>query len=184
MSDSSQTIVGVDVSEAAAAGLGARIVERLVARGIVETALTDCVMTGVGRGPGPRAGDAVEGSTEAAARIRDLRTNGMRLAVGRQVFDTGGNGLEVRCEACGEAFEPGDGYAAAAGAWFEGDDGAAYTCDRCGVGRLVREWDGDWAWALGCLGFEFWNWPSLRGEFVGEVAAMMGGRVRLVRSRV
>ena len=55
-----------------------------------------------------------------------LAVNGAEIAVGRRVFDAGGNGIELRCDACGVPFEPDDSWSDAAGAWFNGDNLASF----------------------------------------------------------
>ncbi len=109
-----------------------------------------------------------------------LAVNGVEIAVGRRVFDAGGNGIELRCDACGVPFEPDDSWSDAAGAWFNGDNLASLPCPSCGRQALLTEWRGRWPWGFGNLGLQFWNWPPLSDSFVHALTRKLGHRTIIV----
>jgi len=183
MSDASQVIVDIEASEAEAARLAEEIRAWLAAQGVIAQGPSDCVLgEGEGYAPGPGYGVAlVPGSVDEFLR---LRTNGLCLRAGRAVFDPGANGTELRCEACGVAFEPGDDWFDAVGAWAGGDDDASFACPDCQRTRRLAEWRGPWPWGFGNLGLEFWNWPPLSDAFVRAVGERLQHRVVVVRSHL
>ncbi|GAA2081622.1 hypothetical protein [Actinomadura alba] len=71
-----------------------------------------------------------------------------------------------------EAWEPFDEVL---NGWAEGRD-AIIACPACAqpVEPTSWKWADDY-FALGHLGFTFWNWPPLRPEFVAEFTHRLGG---------
>ena len=117
--------------------------------------------------------EAIEGPAYEESFL-GLWTNGVEFAVGRQVFDAGGNGIELQCDACDVSFEPDDSWMDAVGAWFGGDDLVSFPCPSCGQQALLTEWRGPWPWGFGNLGIEFWNWPSLSDDFIHAITRKLG----------
>ncbi|NEA23963.1 hypothetical protein [Actinomadura bangladeshensis] len=69
--------------------------------------------------------------------------------------------------------------------WAEGRD-AVMPCSSCArsVELAAWEWADDY-FALGYLGFTFWNWPPFRAEFVEEFGRRLGGhRVVLLAGKL
>jgi hypothetical protein len=60
--------------------------------------------------------------------------------------------------------------------WDSGGSGIR-TCGSCGAECALNDWQWDAPWGFGWLGFTFWNWAPLTGEFVAEVAELLGHRV-------
>jgi hypothetical protein len=112
--------------------------------------------------------------------VLEVSTNGLRIAVGRQFFHAGGNGIELTCGACGSTFEPGSGYMDAVADWLDGNDAAAYSCPSCDRSQRLTSWRGPFAWGFGNLGLEFWNWPPLSDSFVRSVERRLGHATVLV----
>jgi hypothetical protein len=69
--------------------------------------------------------------------------------------------------------------------WAEGRD-VVICCPACARPVTPTSWK--WAenyFVLGHLGFEFWNWPSLRAEFVAEFTRRLGGhRIALLAGKL
>ena len=185
MSDNSQAIVDVEVQEAAAQKLADDICAWLVQMGIIkaETSPGSTLDEGEGHEPGPRHAVALAGKPDRdwLATVENGGGGGVSLLVGRQVFDAGGNGIELKCPACNKVFEPGDNWGETVSEWFEGDDDAAFACPSCGKSQRLAEWRGPWPWGFGNLGIVFWNWPPLSESFVREVSERLGHKTVLVR---
>ncbi|WP_405568696.1 hypothetical protein OG418_28790 [Streptomyces phaeochromogenes] len=192
MGDHFQTVVDVDATADEAQVLAARVVEWLVAEGIVLGGRTDCVLgQPLGHPPGPNWRRAVEESPDWDP------WDGLAVHTERTVFDSGQGGPEsVTCPRCetttplsGETYdedyevsreaEPDNGawprFAAAMGTWHE-TGAATVDCPACARPVALT----DWIWeddhyAFGHLGLEFWNWPELRPDFIQEISRLLGG---------
>jgi hypothetical protein len=183
MSNDAQILVAIDCPAGQAQVRGDAVLGWLVDRGIVEHETSDCVLgnDGQGHSPGPHLETAVDGDT---ATTRQLWTNGLSIVVGRTIFDSGSNGVELQCPECSATFEPDDDWSDAAQTWAEGEDSVPYSCPACGRDQALQDWTGPWPWGFGPLGFEFWNWPPLNRDFVESLSALLPGRVRLVRQHL
>lgn len=181
MSDNSQAIVDVDATEEEAPRLAEELLAWFSAEGIVKPDPSDCILgEGLGYAPGPRFFVALE-DPSAADGLLTLPSDGLRIATGRQVFDTGGNGIGLHCAACGATFEPGPEWIDAVEEWDGGNDAAAFACPSCNHKQRLADWRGPWAWGFGRLGLEFWNWPPLSSEFIRSVEQRLKHRTVLVR---
>lgn len=184
MGDSYQTIVDETASEIEAPELAQRVLRWLIDEGVVVAETTDCTLGTDGHAPGP---EAVKATGEIDAEdLRSLRTNGLAITTSRSVFDTGFSGeIELICSACRHRFEPiplafGDALAE----WYEQSGPGELACPRCGSTRAVTEWQFERPFGFGCLGFTFWNWPTLQDEFVSAVSARLGHPVAVVCGRL
>ncbi|PUB26077.1 hypothetical protein C8K30_106165 [Promicromonospora sp. AC04] len=183
-------VADLDATEAEAPELGRRVVDALVARGVLLPELSsDAALGGVGHPPGPAWADTVARSVSGEAPW------GMQVGVGREVYD-GGQGAvaAVTCPGCfvrrsffgpPEEFGPTcsdeDGlrwFYDAAATW-RSDGVADLECRTCGAAAPVTRWTADAA-ALACLGFTFWGWDELLPEVTEWIAAATGGH-RIVR---
>jgi hypothetical protein len=110
---------------------------------------------------------------------------GLEVAIGRRVFDAGGHGIDsLACPACGMRHDPDSlPWSDAVGAWHAGDDQSAMKCPACGVEQCIVAWHFDVPWALGNLGFGFWNW-TIKERLVQEVESLIRCRCRLVRQHI
>ncbi|MEB3367529.1 hypothetical protein [Saccharopolyspora mangrovi] len=187
MGDWFQTIVDVEVGAEDAEHFAAEVRDWLISAGIVLSERTDCVLGAqVGHPPGPAAGQALEDPSEDDGWQR-LWTKGLDITVGRAVFDAGQGEVEaVTCPHCAkelrlvdacwqlidEAWAP---FREVLTDWPEGLDGviACRFCERP-VEPTAWLWADDHL-ALGQLGFTFWNWPSLKQDFVDEIGRRLGG---------
>ncbi|MFJ8850794.1 hypothetical protein [Streptomyces sp. NPDC102437] len=184
MGDYFQTIVDLDATEQDAARLGAGLLDRLVADGIVAAERTDCVLGGDGHGnpPGPHYARAVDDPEPV-----ELWSNGLHITTGRTVFDSGqGEPQAATCPLCAtgirlvdDTWTPVDGawepFAGRFADWEKGGEGAV-ECPAChrpsGIARW--SWEDDY-YACGQLGLTFWNWAELTHDFEQEVRRHLGG---------
>lgn len=179
MSDNAQTVVDIDVSAEQAPELASIVRVWLVEQQIIEQEQSDSVLGGTGHRPGINYRTAIQADKDYD--FLGLWRNGVEIAVGRRVFDAGGNGIELRCDACGVSFEPDGSWSDAVGAWFDGDDRASFPCPSCNRQALLTEWRGPWPWGFGHLGVVFWNWPPLSESFRQAITRKLGHRTVFVR---
>ena len=195
MGDHFQIIADAEATEAEAPALGASVVSWLASEGIIGAEPTDCVLSAEpGYPPGPRYIAAVTGPSEWLPR---LRTNGLAVITTRSVFHPIQGELgPVACPHCGQTVEledPATGqptqqwerFSDALNAWMSGD-ACAVACPRCRqvTGFNDWHWTGDWPFAVGFLGFKFWNWPPLRESFITQMASQLGHRVVVTRGKL
>jgi hypothetical protein len=211
LSDHAQIVVDTEVSAEQAPELANIVRAWLVREQIIRQEESDSVLGDTGHRPGINCQAAIRIDPDGKARLQrllgaamvspawsaaleeaiggpayqesflGLSTNGVEFAVGRRVFDAGGNGIELQCDACGVSFEPDDLWSDAVGAWFSGDDLVSFPCPSCGQQALLTEWRGPWPWGFGNLGIAFWNWPPLSDDFIHAIARKLGHRTVLVR---
>lgn len=179
MGDYYQIIVVKDVSAEDAPRLAGQLRDWLVAKRIIEPELTDCTLGGPGHRPGPEHARALE---SAEFEVPRLWTNGFQIETGRTVFHTISG--QLTCRACGARFEPQGGWFDAVSVWYEGDDDVTFACPECGKPERLTEWDGEWPWGFGNLGFTFWNWPRLSERFVHEASEQLGRQTLVVRGKL
>ncbi|SCE93121.1 hypothetical protein GA0070558_11465 [Micromonospora haikouensis] len=152
---------------------------------------SDCVLGGSGHAPGPRFGTTV---AEQGPGVPDLWADGMGVIVRRTVFYPGQDDGGLQCPHCGR-LEQRDGsytgpvpsqwrrFHSAAKGWMDGGPAEA-TCAYCGLPVALNEWQWESEpWAVGALGFTFWNCPPLLPAFVAEVGGRLGHPVRLVSGK-
>ncbi|MEV4000607.1 hypothetical protein [Actinomadura sp. NPDC049753] len=187
MGDWFQKIIDVEAGAEDAERLAVRVRDWLISGGIVLAERTDCVLGAEGgHPPGPAVGQALEDPSSDDG-WQSLWTNGLDITVGRTIFDAGqGDPVAVTCPHCtseirlvddhwqpiDEAWAP---FSEVFTEWSEGYDGVI-ACPSCGkpVEPSAWKWAEDY-FALGHLGFTFWNWPELKQDFVAEVGRQLGG---------
>ncbi|MBR8642270.1 hypothetical protein KEF29_30465 [Streptomyces tuirus] len=176
MGDTFQTIADPDASARDAARLAGRVVEWLVAEGIVLADAEPGWALGEhpAHPPGPHWHKAV-------ADARWGSPEGVAVHTGRRVCftlrDPGPD--EVTCPRCGQrATVEGDlehRFRTACDAWY-GTGRADVDCPACAVPVPLPAWAWtDDAFAFAHLGFEFWNWPALSEEFRARTAGFLDG---------
>ncbi|MGW0575859.1 hypothetical protein ACWD25_07775 [Streptomyces sp. NPDC002920] len=173
MGDCFQVIVDLDVSEADAPRLAGRLIERLVAGGVVLAERNDSMALG-GHPAGPDWHRAVADDWDWQP------SDGLAVHTGRGVFHSGADVPEhAVCPRCG-ARTPLDaeGWArvsAAISAWSETGT-ADLPCPACAAPAPLPDWAWDDApFAFGHLGLRFWNWPDLTEEFRAHLADLLDG---------
>ncbi len=173
--DFSQTLVDLDAGGADAARLAGRVVDWLVAEGVVLAERTDCVLgQPSGHPPGPHWDRAVGDDWDFEP------SDGLAVHTVRTGFTSGADmpGAAI-CPRCGVATPLGTGtwarFGAAMRTWY--DTGAATVdCPACVAAVAVPDWGWDEApLGFGCLGFEFWNWPPLTDAFRARLAVLLDG---------
>jgi hypothetical protein len=179
LSDHAQIVVDIDVSAEQAPELADVVRAWLVGQHIIKQEPSDSVLNGVGHRPGLLYRDAIHWDKDWD--FLSLATNGVKIAVGRQVFHSCENGIELQCDVCGVSFEPDDSWYDVIGAWFDGDDLASFPCPSCGQQALLTEWRGPSPWGFGNLGVQFWNWPPLSDSFLQAITRKLGHRTVFVR---
>ena len=181
MGDYFRTIVDLEASPQQAPPLAERVVEWLVAEGIVlAEAEPGWALGHPGHPPGPHWGKAVEDARWGAPE-------GLAVYTERTVFHGGQGGPEaVCCPRCGvttrlitdewelidDAWAP---FREAIDAWHK--TGAAQVdCPACTEAVSLPDWT--WAddyFAFAHLGFEFWNWPPFTEEFRTRISELLDG---------
>ncbi|WP_131746914.1 hypothetical protein [Frankia sp. Cppng1_Ct_nod] len=186
MSDWFRTIGDIEAAAGNAEELAAAMIGWLVEAGIVAADRTDCVLgSELGYPPGPNYADAM---TEPDTTLGRLRTNGLEVITGRQVFDFGeGEVVNAGCPHCAATIRLIDDhwelddrvwgpFGDAIHAWHGGAAGIV-SCAVCAKPVELNDWRWNPEWGFGYLGFKFWNWPSLAPGFVTEFAGRLGHRV-------
>ena len=85
------------------------------------------------------------------------------------------------CLACGaETNEAQIDWSRAVEQWYDAREPALLRCPRCGADSRIERWTFRPMWALGYLGFEFYEW-FLKPEFVQQIASWLDHRVALVQ---
>jgi len=180
MGETFQSIVDKDASVEEAEKLAHEILNWLVERGIVKNTLTDCVLGDQGYPPGPNYEQV---TTDHHYDIRSLWTNGLHLIIGRTVFHAGGGIRDISCPQCHIVLDDESRWVAAISEWYEGKVGTL-RCVRCEQANPITEWIFDPPWGFGNLGFEFWNWPALKDDFVSEIGARLKHRIIMVKGKL
>ncbi|WP_031478801.1 hypothetical protein [Streptomyces bicolor] len=183
MGDHFQTIVDLEAGPQQAPRLAERVLEWLVAEGIVLAERTDCVLgPPLGHPPGPNWQRAV-GPDDADGDPWD----GLAVYTERTVFHGGQGGPEaVTCPRCGTttrlitdqwelidaAWAP---FREAISAWHKAGE-AMVDCPACAEAVPLPDftWADDY-FAFAHLGFEFWNWPELTPEFRTRISELLDG---------
>ena len=173
------------IPEDEAAKLGARMLLWMQGQGYVETMPSDCVL---GKGPGfrftARANEA-QGVPIfphwAGTQNVPLRTFGMEVKIGKNVFHSGEGGLESAfCPACTQTLLDEEGYDLAS-AWWDSPPDAPLPCPRCRVGQDISAYGFTPVWGFSSLGFKFWNTGPPSEAFVKRFAEELGEPVRVVQ---
>ena len=184
MGDWFQSIVDPETTEADAPAAADRVLRWLIDEQIVVGDRTDCTLGDGGYAPG-RAYVKATGSSDPY--LLATRTNGLEVVSTRTVFYSGGLGYELKivCLSCGGRFEPPEGpWGDAVGEWYHRRGAGMLACPGCGAARPVTEWPHEPAFGFGNVGFTFWNWPNLTGEFVAAVGRQLRHRVFVVVGKV
>ncbi|MER5433100.1 hypothetical protein [Streptomyces sp. NPDC002588] len=170
MGDSYQVIVDLDVNEAEAPRLAQRVVDGLVAEGVVLAERTDFLLGA--HPPGPNWHHAT---------ADDLKpTDGLAVLTGRGVFPSGAGAPEhATCPRCATRTPlDTEGWArvsTAIAAWSETGT-AELSCPTCAAATPLPDWTWDDApFTFGHLGLKFWNWPDLTEEFKAHLTGLLDG---------
>jgi hypothetical protein len=189
-----EIIADVEATETEAPELAASVVAWLAREGIIAAEPADCVLGAEsGYPPGPRYTVAV---TEPADWLPRLHINGIEVCASRTVFLAGqGKPGPVVCPHCrqrveledpatGQSTPQWESFSDALTAWMEDGPGEV-RCRQCGQMAGFN----DWRWigepfAIGFLGFTFWNWPPLSESFIVQMASHLEHRVVVIRGKL
>ncbi|MFD6274276.1 hypothetical protein ACFWFI_01565 [Streptomyces sp. NPDC060209] len=190
MGDFFERVVDLEATGEEAGPLAGRMVDWMVAEGIVTREMTGdgvySLSVDHGYAPGPDWARAVADASDPS-----WLPGPVAVVVGRD-YHVGGQGEDeadsATCPRCAtrtvvidhpESFEADeevwrpfrDGIAA----WKETGRGEV-TCPACAVLVPVTEWDFGPGFDLGALAFDFWGWPPLGVSFLAEFRAGLGHR--------
>jgi len=183
MGDSFEVIVDLDATAADASGLASRALDWLVREGIVRAERTDCVFgEPLGYPPGQQWAKAVTGPGRMPPDGLRMPTDGLSIVTARTVFNGGqGDAQYATCPRCAsrtwfytEGWERIEGAAEAfinAVKEWDASGAATVACPSCAQASEITRWrwEGDY-FALGYLGFEFWNWWHLDPRFIAGLS--------------
>lgn len=172
MGDTFQTVVDRDAGPRDAPRLAERVVEWLVAEGIVlATAQAGWALgDDPAHPPGPRWHEAV-------THARWGSPEGLVVHSARSVFygDSGGRETSVTCPRCSAVTGDTSFLSPAMESWHRTGE-ACPLCPACGAGVPLPEWDwSDDHLAFVHLGFRFWNWPRLDDVFLTRMTRLLDG---------
>lgn len=177
-----QTTVDLDATAEDAEALAEHTVAWLVAEEIVLAERADCRYGGrPAYLPGARWSQVTD-------ERRYLESDGLAVVTGRTVFfGPLGSDSSPICPRCAEAIaaeRTRDPIRWAMDTWYR-TGAAEVRCPACGHPAPLPEW----AWEHNCfafayLGFEFWNGPRLRCEFIAELGRVLGHRTRVVEGKI
>ena len=183
MGDYFQSLVAPDVAADQANSEGARLLEWLIAEGIVSPDKTDCILSdSLGHRPGPHYVKAT-GETDPPSFLT-MRSNGVGVIAKRNVYWSGQGRLELICSSCNATFELPERWAPAIGEWFDRRGSGLLACPQCGGELPVCEWQHHPPWGFSELGFQFWNWPTFTEAFLHEFERRLGSRVVYVYGKL
>ncbi|MFF1675052.1 hypothetical protein ACFVYG_03255 [Streptomyces sp. NPDC058256] len=187
MGDYNQTIVDPDATAEDAEALAERVVAWLIAEEIVLAERTYHMYDKPVYTPGPRW-------SQVTNERHLLASDGLAVVTGRTVFfgALGSDGSPI-CPRCTEVIATerwtrSEGvlgpFPSAMDTWHK-TGAAEVRCPACGHPAPLPEW----AWEHNCfafayLGFEFWNGPRLRSEFISELGRVLGHRTRVVEGKI
>jgi hypothetical protein len=179
MGDYYQTAADLDADVQTAEATAARLRDWMVSQQIIVADQSGCVL-------GNHLGHAPAKNYTIAAKepypfLFELRTNGVAFIAKHTVFYSAGIGeTTLVCSACGRKFGSNEAWSTALDEWFKGNGQGVLPCEHCGAEAPITEWRHDPPWAFGNVGVEFWNWPSLREDFLKALGEVVGHRFRLV----
>ncbi|MFE4450060.1 hypothetical protein [Streptomyces sp. NPDC056796] len=190
MGDFFERVVDLEVTGEEAGPLAARMVDWMVAEGVITRETTgDAVYSlpvDVGHVPGPGWARAVADASDPS-----WIPGPVAVLVGRDQH-VGGQGEYAadavtcpRCSARTVVIDHPERFTADDEVWQPFNDGiqawketgrGEVPCPACGVHVPVTEWDFGLGFDLGALAFDFWGWPPLSLRFLAEFRARLGHR--------
>ncbi|NOS93200.1 MAG: hypothetical protein HOP30_14870 [Cyclobacteriaceae bacterium] len=180
MSDYSISIVPRKSSYPNNTAKAKEVLDWLTSRDIVKPTLSDCILSS----------DHGYAISEGARHVTNLPeelpynliTNGLEITTQRQVFHTGGNGLDqCICPNCKEniAFEDWSFI----DSWAEQKDNNL-ICSLCMVASDVYQFTFSPEWGFSDLGFTFWNWPDFTDDFLEAFKQQLSCDISIVYTHI
>jgi len=160
-----------------------KILDYLQLTKIVSTKPTDGSLgQGTQYGPGVNWKSAVEISDED--HFLDLSSNSLEIQTGRTVFYADGREFDsIACPNCGENNLECD-WSTLFSQWIQDPTTADWQCKNCGTSNAISEYQFEPKWALGNLGFTFWNWPRLNDAFIERLEVLVGKKIEKVEGKI
>ncbi len=200
MGDFFKTIVVKTISESDAQQSSFIVRDWLIKKEIIVGAMSDCVLDndGLGYAPGKqfwqvlsRPNQPLLDSTHESKnylQIYNLKTNGMSINIGRQVF-LGWlmfGHFKLNCEQCGfiEQYDWPAGLEDAVTNWYQKVSETDFSCPQCQIIKPIHQLDFVDSLALANLGFTFWNWPQLKDSIVAEIGDLLNYETTLISGKL
>jgi len=181
MGDITSSIVVKGINMAKATALADKAIKHLIAQKIILGEQTDCVLgKPLGYPPGENHGLVME---EESDQWLELRTNGLEITVGRNVYYA--NGIDsIECPNCEANIEE-TNWGDAMDAWVSESENDQVTCPECNQSRSVTELVFKPTWTFGELGFTFWNWGTpFNQSFIDEMETVLGHKVVIAYTKI
>jgi hypothetical protein len=179
MGDTYTKIIPQNVSSEEVNNVAGKVIEYLTNRRIIKTTKTDCTLGE----PGYPPGDNYEQVLQDDNGFRELTTNGLELTIGgRNVFWT--NEIDaIKCPNCMTDIITLD-WGQAIDEWTNDTGNDKIQCPDCGNAHSIVDFNFEPAWAFGQLGLTFWNWPAFKDEFLEDIQAAMGKKVKVIYGKL
>jgi hypothetical protein len=156
------------------------VLDWLTSQDIVKPTHSDCILSSDN-------GYAISDGARRVTNMPDelpfeLITNGLDIITKRQLFDTGGNGMEeCICPNCKENIASED--------WnffneWDEQKSNNLTCPLCNVATDIHEFIFSPNWGFSDLGFTFWNWSDLTDEFIAEFRQILSCDISIVYKHI
>jgi hypothetical protein len=158
------------------------ILDWLTSQDIVKPLPSDCVLSSDN-------GYAISDGARRVTNLPDelpfgLITNGLDIITKREVFHSGGNGLdECTCPNCNENIASEDWDSIFFNDWCE-QKSNNLTCPLCNVATDIHQFAFSPDWGFSDLGFTFWNWPDFTREFLEEFRQKLDCDISIVYTRI
>lgn len=181
-----QAIIDIEANEAEAQVFADKIRDWLISESLIDSRLENCVLgKDAGYPPGPKYKAVVKPHD---FDIRELRTNGLQINIGREFYFAGQGGyFEIVCPICYEQVLTEDvtGFWGAMDSLFKGQNNIFLTCPNCNKITSFSQWryapgDGIGRLVAGNLAFKFWNWPIFKVEFLQRFEKQLGHEISYV----
>lgn len=191
MGDFFERIVDVEATDEEAGPLAARMVDWMVAEGLITREMSSdgvySLTVDEGFKAGPNWEQAVADSSDPSWIPGPVAViAGRNYHVGGQGEDEADSATCPRCDtrtviidypeklkADKEVWQPfKDGIAT----WKETGEGSV-VCSTCGTAVPVTEWQFGSEFNLGALAFDFWGWPPLAVDFCAKFGKQLGHRI-------
>jgi hypothetical protein len=182
MGDYYQIIADLDADLASAETTAARLRDWLVSREIIVLAPSPYHASGPSY-VAAKNFNLVSG--EPYPQLHELLGNWVEFVAKHEVFYSAGLAEpKLVCSSCGKTSATNDAWSDAIGEWFDGSGSGVLACPQCAARAPIADWQHNPPWAFGNVGVKFWNWPSLREDFVRQVSDILGHRCRLVYGKL
>jgi hypothetical protein len=190
MSDNSISLVYPSFPEFDASEVGARALDWLVTRKIVNAMPTNCILSSraLGHPPGSNAFDMVAEKYQSERLFLKLRFNGLHLEMGKKMFADFGVSEPPRCPACEKSWSDA-AHAAAHSEWLKSRTAhlnpKICKCEHCGHVSSIDALKYRFTTVFASLGLTFWNWPAeFRETMVDALSIQLKAKPQVVHIHI